>query len=115
LPHRASESAGRPERGFAGGGPEREIRHARQCLELHVIDGLEAMHYRVEQGAEDERPRDFEFAPKLGFRAPVRLRNRCQSQKDRPIPQIWSADHILYAVQQDRARCFKQHLLIVGI
>src|ERR1700730_4800230 len=70
-----SESAGRPEGGFACGGPEREIRHARQCVELHVIDGPETMHYRVKQGAQDARACDFELSPKLGFRTPVTVCN----------------------------------------
>jgi hypothetical protein len=33
------------------------------------------MHHRAEKGAEDARPLDFEFAPKLDFRPPVSLGN----------------------------------------
>jgi hypothetical protein len=40
----ARQSAGRPNGGFAGGSPEREISHARQSLEVNVIDRPKAMH-----------------------------------------------------------------------
>ena len=73
------------------------------------------MHHRIEEGAEDAGPRDFELAPKLGLRTPLRLGNGRQGQKNRPVAQIRPADHLLDAVQQDRARRFKQHLLIVGV
>ena len=75
----------------------------------------QAVHDRVEQGAEDAGPRDFELTPKLALRTPLRLSNGRQGQKNRPVPQIRPADHLLDAVQEDRACCFKQHLLIVGV
>jgi hypothetical protein len=61
------ESAGRPERGFARRGPEREIRHARQPIEPHLIDGPQSMHHPIEKCAQDAGTDGFEFAPKLGF------------------------------------------------
>ena len=71
------ERAGRPESGFACRDPEREIRHARERLELNAMDGSQTMRHRVKQGAEDKRARDFEFVPKLGFRTPVCFCNGC--------------------------------------
>ena len=69
----ASESAGRPERRFTRGGPERKIRHARQCLELHVIDGPEAMHCPVKEGAEDKWGARFRICAKAPPDAGSRL------------------------------------------
>ena len=38
-----------------------------------------------------------------------------QDQKNRPVAEIRPADHLLNPIQEDRARRFKQHLLVVGI
>jgi hypothetical protein len=58
----AGERAGRPQRCFASGGPEREVCHARQRVEVNTTHRPQAMHHRVEQGAQDAGPRDFELA-----------------------------------------------------
>jgi hypothetical protein len=98
----ARQSAGRPNGGFAGGSPEREISHARQSLEVNVIDRPKAMHQCVQQ------------APRMRGRAVSNSRQRSASgrrsisaigAKARKIarsPRSGRADAILDAVQQDR-------------
>src|SRR3984893_12195728 len=63
----ARQSAGRPNGGFAGGSPEREISHARQSLEVNVIDRPNAMHQCVQQ------------APRMRGRAVSNSRQRSAS------------------------------------
>jgi hypothetical protein len=109
------ESAGRPPRRFASRGPEREIGHARQCLEVNITHRPQAVHDRIEEDTQNTRLRDFELAPKLAPRTSLRLANGRQGQKNRPVGQIRPADHLLDAVQQDGARRFKQDLLIVSV
>ena len=38
-----------------------------------------------------------------------------QDQKNRPVAEIRPADHLLNPVQEDRARRFKQYLLVVAV
>jgi len=80
---------------------------------MHPIEGAQALHQRVEEGA--TWPRNFECAPQLALRTPLPLSNGRQSQKNRPVAQIRPADHLLNPIQEDRARRFKQHLLVVGV
>src|SRR2546429_9801437 len=79
------------------------------------MKGAQAVHRRIEQGAEHAGPRDFELPPQLALKTSLRLSNWRQGQKNRWVAQIRPADHLLNAVQEYRARRFKQHLLIVGI
>jgi hypothetical protein len=44
---------------FASRGPEREVGHARQPVEVNATHHPQAMHHRVEQGAQDARALDF--------------------------------------------------------
>ena len=90
LPHRrerkcpAGHSAG-----FAGRGPEREVGHARQLLELNATQRAHAMHYRVKQGAQDARARYFELPPKLRSRnavAPLQFGLGSEKSRGRPSP-----------------------------
>src|SRR5262249_39606262 len=74
----------------------------------------QAVHHRVEQGAEHVRPRDFELAPQLALGTPLLLPDWRQGQKNRPVAQIRPANHLLNPVQEDGPRRFKQHLLVVG-
>jgi hypothetical protein len=71
-----SEGAGRPQRWLASGGPEREICHPRQLIEVDTAECAQPMRKRVEQGAENAGPLDPELAPKFCLGAPVRFCNR---------------------------------------
>src|SRR5262249_45012754 len=86
-----------------------------QPVEMDATQGAQTVYRGVEQGAEDVGPRDFELAPQLALRTSLPLANRRQGQKNRPIAEIRPADHLLNPIQEDRARRFKQHLLVVGI
>ena len=77
--------------------------------------GPQPMHRRVEQGAQDARPRDFELAPQLVLRTPLRSPIGARVRKIARSAKIRPADDILDAVQEDRARGLKQHLLVVGV
>src|SRR5262249_34983362 len=100
---------------FASCGPEREIGHARRPLQLNAVRGSQPVHQRIKEGAEDARARNFKLAPKFSFGTPLRLRNVCQGQKDRPVPEVRSADNLLNPVQKDGACCLKQYLLVVRV
>src|SRR5439155_19423467 len=60
-------------------------------------------------------PLDFELAPQLVLRTSLHLADGRQDQKNRPVAEIRPADHLLNPVQEDRARRFKQHLLVVAV
>src|SRR5262249_13950971 len=107
-------SAGRPQCCFTSRGPERKICHARQPVEMNATHRREAMYRCIEQGAEDAGPRNFELAPQLALRAPLRFPNWRQSQKDRPVAQIRPLDSLLAPLKKNRARRFKQSLLLSG-
>jgi len=38
-----------------------------------------------------------------------------QCQEKRSIGEVWSVDDILNAIEKNRARCLKQHLVCVGV
>src|SRR5262245_19982366 len=73
------------------------------------------MRHGIEQGAKNVGPYKLELAPKLPLRTPLRISNWGQSQKDRPVAQIRPANYVLDAIEEDRARRFKQHLLLVSV
>src|ERR1700730_10598224 len=103
----ASESAGRPECRFARCGPDREVSHARQPVELNAIQDAQPVRHRVEQGAEGAGARVFKLPPQLALSTSLRLSNGCQGQKNRAVSQIRPTDNVLDAVQEDRARRLK--------
>ena len=73
------------------------------------------MGHRIEQGAQDARPRDLELAPQLVLRTSLCLRDGRQGQKNGAVGEIGRLIDILDAVQEDRAGGLKQHLLLVGV
>jgi len=62
-----------------------KIGHARQPVEVDATHRPEAIHDRIEQRAEHAGPRDFELAPLLVLRTPLRLNNWLQGQKNRSV------------------------------
>jgi hypothetical protein len=63
----------------------------------------------------DWRRRRERLAPQLALRTSLRLANGRQGQKNGPVAEIRPADHLLDPIQEDRARRFKQHLLVIRI
>jgi hypothetical protein len=71
------------------------------------------MYGRVEQGAKDAGARHFE--PRHSSASGRRCaRTGCKHQKNAAVGQIRSADDILDAIHQQRARGLKEDLVIVG-
>jgi hypothetical protein len=104
-----------PQGWLGSSGPQSEIGHPRQARETNISQGAQASDRGVKQRAQDAGSRDFELAPKLGLGAPLLLTNWSQRQKNAAIGQIRSADDILDAIHQQRARRLKQHLFIVRV
>jgi len=73
----ACQGASGPERGLACRDPEREVGHPRQPLEAHPGQFPQALGQRIEQGAQDARPRELKLAPELGSE------RRCSSARVR--------------------------------
>jgi len=65
------------------------------------------MHDGVKERAEDAGAREVELAPKLRLGAPLLLTNWRQRQKNAAVGQIRSADDILDAIYEQRARRLK--------
>jgi hypothetical protein len=73
------------------------------------------VHCRVKQSAKHTGTRELERMPKLAFRASVLLANWLQNQKNAAVGQICSADDVLDAVHQQRARRLKEDFVTIGI
>ena len=58
---------------------------------------------------------DLELLPQLPLGAPMLLGNRRQCQKNRAVGEIGPADDILDAIEKDRPRRLKEHLVGVGV
>jgi hypothetical protein len=83
---------------------------------MHPDDPTSGAAFTTEgEGAEHAGPRDLELAPQLALKASLRLSNRRQGQKNRPVAEIRPADHLLNPIQENRPRRFKQHLLVIGM
>jgi hypothetical protein len=52
---------------------------------MHATWGAQTVRHRIEQGAEDAGPCDFERMPQLALRTPLRVSNASQGQKNRPV------------------------------
>jgi hypothetical protein len=89
--------------------------HARQGMELDLIDSSQPVHRRVQEDAQDKRPRRFKLPPKLGLSPSIYFCNWCHSQKYGAVAEVRTANHILNSVQQYWAGRLKQHLLAIGV
>jgi hypothetical protein len=77
--------------------------------------GSQTLNYRIKERPEDARPGGFEVAPKFILGAPAVLWNVRQTYENGTVTEVGPTDHILYAVQHDRACRFKQHFLGIRI
>jgi hypothetical protein len=73
------------------------------------------LDYHIEQGADNVGPDGLKFTPQLVLRTALCLAYGRQVQKNSPVAEIGPADHILDPIRENRARRFKQHLLVVRI
>src|SRR5258707_2026782 len=69
----------------------------------------------VEQRSQKARTRELEGTPKLPQGASAAVGHGRQGQKKGAIGEIWPADDILNAIEENRARGLKQHLVCVRV
>ena len=78
-------------------------------------NALQAMHRRIEERAQNLRPRELELPPERLLRTALRFGDRVKRQQDGAVGEIGPGDDILDAVENDRPGGRKQHLVLIGV
>jgi hypothetical protein len=69
----------------------------------------------VEQGSQDARSRDLELTPELPLHPSPTVGDGWQCQEKGAIGEVGPADDIVNAIEKNRARRLKQHLVCVRV